>query len=82
MPSSTRKWLVGKKNVARRHSQWGLEAERQLEVLLQRLKDGSEILDFTHHQRNSEEDAGGKDFTAWRLVNGQVIKRSFGISFS
>lgn len=66
----------------RRFSALGLEMEKRVEGLLQKMKDEGSILSYIHHPRNSLEDRKGNDFTVTIVRGGEKIDVSFGVTIS
>ncbi len=60
----------------------GNELERQVETLLDAMKNDGEISDFKKHPHNSREDHQGKDFTVVRDIGGVPVKKHFGVTIS
>lgn len=63
-------------------AQEGRRFESKVEQVLYRMQQQGRIVRFTYHQPHSQEDREGKDFTVVKVVNGQPIEQSFGISIS
>jgi hypothetical protein len=67
---------------ANRYSEVGLDLELHVESLLEKMVEEEIIQSFTHHSHNSPEDSRGKDFTVSKVVCGEIIKKSFGVTIS
>lgn len=65
-----------------RRSALGRSFEIAVEAVLNGLKDRGLVADFVRNQPNSKEDSMGKDFTVRKMVNGQMLERSFGVTIS
>jgi hypothetical protein len=67
---------------SRHMAQQGVLMEAHVENILNTMKEAGIVLDFTHHAKCSPADRSGKDFTVSKVVNGDVVAVSFGITIS
>lgn len=65
-----------------RKARWGRDFEEVVFKMLQRMQDEGHFKDVTYHSPNSTEDRDGKDFTVVRVLEGERIERSFGMTTS
>ena len=73
--------LSHKKKSERGKDLGGLMEER-VEKLGLILVERGDLSEFVRHEPNSKEDSAGKDFTATKIINGELVQRSFGITIS
>lgn len=69
---------------AQRYSRQGREMECRTEQILQAARDNGQpvFLRVVYHLPHSAIDGGGADFTVEKLVDGRILRVSFGISIS
>lgn len=65
-----------------RMSKLGREFEQEVLKLLNRMVEDSKLASAVYNAPFSREDREGKDFTVGKLVNGEIVYRSFGVTIS
>lgn len=60
----------------------GRKFEDRVEQVLYQMFNRGEIAGFDHHPANSPEDREGKDFTVRKMVNAELVSKSFGVTIS
>lgn len=79
---TSKKWEEANSRKSERYSEYGRLFELEVEKLLNKMKENGKIFSFVRHLPHTPEDLAGKDFTVTKLVNGQTLEISFGVTIS
>ena len=60
----------------------GVELEDRVAVMLGGLQQQGQIDVFNRHEHHSDEDHAGRDFTIWKIVGGERVEKTFGVTIS
>ena len=60
----------------------GRNFEDKVERIMIQMCNRGNLSSVIHHPPNSFEDQNGKDFTVSKVINGEIVTKSFGLTFS